>query len=489
MKATPAAPRRKSSTFKGDVLRLVSGTGIAQIIGVIAAPVLTRLYAPEAFGMAALFISVSAMVSTIACLRYELSIVMPEDDREAANLVAGSFLAAVLVAGLSVPAVWFSQEHLALLLRMPQLASFLWLVPAVVLLQGVFQALNYWNSRTKKFTRLSITRVTGALTTTSAQIGGGLAGYATGGTMIAANVGGQAVATAILGGQILRDDGRYFTSNVRWREVFAGLRRYRKFPLYSTWSGLLNTASWQLPALMLGAFFSSATVGFYALGFRILQMPMSLVGDAISQVFLQRAAVAKGSGTLPQLVERLFSRLVMVGLFPIVLLLIVAEDLYVVVFGAGWGEAGVYTQILSLWGFVWFVSSPLARLFFVLGMQEFGLKLNVMIFLSRLASLSIGGYYKSIYVALGLYAFTGLLLYGYQVLVVLRSVDIPLSSAWRILERNLFYSAPFAVVLLGLAVFDFSSMALVVAAAVSLLLYAGFILSTEFRDGGASETP
>jgi EPS-associated MarR family transcriptional regulator len=50
--ATPRSgplPRRKT-TFKGDVLRLVSGTGLAQLIAILATPILTRLYAPEAFG-------------------------------------------------------------------------------------------------------------------------------------------------------------------------------------------------------------------------------------------------------------------------------------------------------------------------------------------------------------------------------------------------------------------------------------------------------
>ena len=43
-------PPRRNTSFKGDVLRLVSGTGLAQLIAILAAPILTRLYAPEAFG-------------------------------------------------------------------------------------------------------------------------------------------------------------------------------------------------------------------------------------------------------------------------------------------------------------------------------------------------------------------------------------------------------------------------------------------------------
>jgi hypothetical protein len=37
----------KPSPFAADVLTLVSGTVVAQVIAIIASPVLTRLYGPE----------------------------------------------------------------------------------------------------------------------------------------------------------------------------------------------------------------------------------------------------------------------------------------------------------------------------------------------------------------------------------------------------------------------------------------------------------
>lgn len=65
-------PLRKQTSFRGDVLRLVSGTGIAQLIAILAAPILTRINGPKAFGVAALFASLTAIISVVACLRCEL---------------------------------------------------------------------------------------------------------------------------------------------------------------------------------------------------------------------------------------------------------------------------------------------------------------------------------------------------------------------------------------------------------------------------------
>ena len=80
----PVVSRRKTS-FAGDVLKLVSGTTIAQLVGILITPVLTRLYAPEAFGTLALFTSITSILGVIACMRYELAIMLPESDEEVAK--------------------------------------------------------------------------------------------------------------------------------------------------------------------------------------------------------------------------------------------------------------------------------------------------------------------------------------------------------------------------------------------------------------------
>ncbi len=367
---TTAASIPQGNSFARDVLKLVSGTAVAQLLGILASPILTRLYTPDAFGVLAIFTSIVSILGVVACLRYELSIMLPDSDEEAANLFAVSLSFAVLVSLLTVPLVWWGREPLLRWLNAPQLGPYLSLVPPAVLVAGVILALNYWNTRTKQFGRLSIARVSGSVATTSTNLGFGFLGNATSGVLIAASFGGQVVNATILAIHSWRDNSRLFLHSISWQKMLAGISRYRKFPLFGTWSALLNTISWQLPAFLLAAFFSSSVVGFYALGFRILQMPMRLIGAAIGQVFFQQAAQAKVQGTLAELVEATFRRLVMVGLFPMLMLTIIGRDLYVVIFGQNWAEAGVYTQILGVWAFFWFISSPMSTLFSILEKQE-----------------------------------------------------------------------------------------------------------------------
>jgi len=47
----PKKTPRKQSSFAADVAKLASGTLFAQILGILVTPVLSRLFAPEAFGL------------------------------------------------------------------------------------------------------------------------------------------------------------------------------------------------------------------------------------------------------------------------------------------------------------------------------------------------------------------------------------------------------------------------------------------------------
>jgi len=169
-------------------------------------PIVTRLFTPAAFGLAAVFLSMTGIVGVIACLRYEFAIILPETNEEAANILGVSLLSALIMSSLSASVVWLGSEKIIVLLHTPQLKNYLWLVPVTIFFQGIFLALNYWNSRTKHFGRLSIAQIISSLTTQTTKLAAGFAGFVNGGVLIGTSVIGSIVSTSVLGSQIWRDD-------------------------------------------------------------------------------------------------------------------------------------------------------------------------------------------------------------------------------------------------------------------------------------------
>jgi lipopolysaccharide exporter len=464
----------RNSSFGIDVLKLVSGTTFAQAANILAIPFLVRLYSPEAFGLLALFISLASILTIMSCLRYEMSIMLPESDEESANLLAASLAISLLFSAVLIPFVWLAGPLISKLLNVPALTGYLWFLPLVTIFGGTslgHPALNQWNSRAKQFGRLSKVQVINTSVMISIQLALGFKGFTTGGSLIGGVIAGSVCSTAILFWRVWQDEKALFYRSVRLQAMLHGIQRYYKFPLYDAWGGVLNTASWQLPTFFLSAFFSQTIVGYYALSFRLLKLPTSLIGTAIGQVFFQRAAVAYTEGRLASVVESNLRRLVLLGMFPILLLTILGQDVFIIVLGPTWSEAGVYAQILSIWMFVWFISHPLSTLFRVLERQEFLLLINAAIFFTRLVTLGIGGILQDARLALILFSASGFILYGYLNLSVATASGTSLSRVGDILLRGFLPFLPAGAILILMKVSGVNSLTQVGIAIFLLALY------------------
>ena len=210
----------------------------------------------------------------------------------------------------------------------------------------------------------------------------------------------------------------------------------------------MNGISWQLPALMLSSFFSVNIVGFYSLGLVVLKMPLNIISSALSQVFYQKACEGKNvKGCNDELVESLMDKLMFIGILPTMILAIVGEELFSVVFGEKWFAAGSYTQILAPWAFSWFISSPLSTLFAVYERQGAALSVDFVFFITRFFSLYIGGIYNNIYLALGLFSVTGIAAYAFLAAWNIKIAKASLRKIFLMFMRNLLYSLPVGICL------------------------------------------
>lgn len=464
---------KPSNSFSGNVLKLVSGTAFAQVLGILISPIITRLFAPEAYGVAALFGSITGIMGVIACLRYELAIMLPKTNEEAANIFGASLCATLLITLLSAMIVIWGKNPIIRLTNAPGLATYLWLIPVAVFFSGLFSALNYWNSRSRHFGRLSVAQILSAVTTQATRLTAGFAGFVSAGILIGANILGSVVTAGALLVQIWKDDKKLFVSNIRFKGILNGFVRYKKFPIIDVWGGLLNTISWQLPALMLSSFFSISVVGFYALGLTVVKAPLGVVSSALAQVFYQKAAIEKNvQGKNGELVENLMDRLMFIGVLPTFILSMVGTELFSVVFGARWAEAGRYTQILAPWLFFWFISSPLSTLFLVYERQGAALSVHFIIFITRFISLYIGGVYQNIYLALGLFSATGIAAYAFVAAWNIRLAQANEKIILISFFKHIFYASPVLICLFIIKyTFDFGPILILFSALIVMIFY------------------
>lgn len=363
---------------------MASGAAGAQLLLLIATPIITRLYTPQDFGILAVYIGLLALVSVIASFRYEMAIPVPENDDEAIDLVILSLILVGLTAILSSILIAIFGENIALLLKMPKLEELLWLLPLGVCFVATYQVFNKYAIREKLFKNIAITRITQSITILSIQ----LIGYKLGAiSLILAQSIGQGAGALTLSKGLF---SRLKLSNKK--NIISAAKKYRRFPLYSSWAGLLNTSGAQLPPLAFASLFSSQVAGYYALAYAMVTAPITLLANAVGSVFLSDVANDWRNGSLGTTISFVHEKLANIAMPVLMTLIFVLPDIFAWMFGAQWITAGYFAQWMLPWIYLVFVTAPLSTTYEVIGKQSEYLIFQFSLFTVRLCSILYGAH-------------------------------------------------------------------------------------------------
>jgi len=169
----------------------------------------------------------------------------------------------------------------------------------------------------------------------------------------------------------LRTHASSFRHVTRGGLLFAA-NRYRRFPILSTGSALLNTLGTQAPLLVLVGLFGTQVGGEYALAQRVAALPVILVAGSVGQVYFAEAArLARDEPAgLRALFLRATGSLARGGFGPSALVAIAAPLLFAPVFGENWRQAGLFAALLAPMYYLTLVSSPTGGTLDVLERQD-----------------------------------------------------------------------------------------------------------------------
>lgn len=373
------------SRFLRGVGILAGGTALGQLIALATMPVLTRLFDPSNFGVLAVYVAVLGIVSTVGSWRLEQAIGLHRSQQVAFNVlslaVVVAILSALIVGTIAASCTSFQRCSAAVPEGVP------WVLPIGVLFACVYQALSVWALRTHSFGTIATTRVAQGFGVAASQVTAGVFGWGApgliGGHTLGQSVGISTLATRIFRGARVR--------RPRLRELRAALYRYRRFPMLAAPAALLNSASLQIPVLVLPLFFGAGWTGQFFLAWRITLAPLDLVGRSVGQVFYADAVRAGRSNPrqLRSLVLATSAKSFAIGLLPGLVIFFFAPFFFGFVFGTEWEAAGILSQALSILLIANFAVSPVSQVFLIVERQGFSVAVNAAKIMVSI--ISIGG--------------------------------------------------------------------------------------------------
>ncbi|HNY44146.1 MAG TPA: oligosaccharide flippase family protein [Bacteroidales bacterium] len=345
------------SEFSKNFFILFKGTMIAQIIPMLLMPVLTRMYSPDDFGVLELFVSVTTILGSIANLRYELSIVLPDRKEDAWNIMSLGFLIAFVLSIILQILIGFFADTIAGLLNNSQIKFWLYFVPITVFLQGAYNMLSYYNTREKSYKNISSASIWRASTRTGTQIGLGFLSKTPIG-LIVGQIIGYLVSIFPLMSKIKL---KLFIKKTSWSNMKMQAKRYVDFPKYQMPATLANVLAVNLVSVLISMLYNVTQVGYYSLSNRILGLPSAVIGTSMQNVYYKEAhEQMKKYGHAKEVFWSTLKKLSLMAIPIIVVIFFLGEWLFALVFGEEWRIAGYYAKILIPLIMIRFVTAPLS---------------------------------------------------------------------------------------------------------------------------------
>jgi O-antigen/teichoic acid export membrane protein len=345
----PVASRYRSiftsGSFGDNVLVMFGGTLLGQMISVLLSPILTRIYTPDMFGTLGLFSAGLSIIAVMASLRYEMALPLVQSDDEAANLLGVCMIALLFTTGISVLVVMLlsvSETDLG------AITPYIWLLPVGFFCIGAYQIVLYYATRQSAFSTIARTKIYQGTIGPVVQIALGLAGVGAWG-LIVGFIAGQSAGVKLLFTRVI--SAPRALGNVSVAGMRAMAKRFRRFLMISSWSGIMESVGCGYILLVVMPFLYSTTVaGFIFLTDRIIGRPLLLVSTSILQVYV--GDIGKTLTSDPAAVRSRFLQLAGLQLcivsFWLVLANLLAPYVIPLIFGKEWEGAVPYLHVLSI---------------------------------------------------------------------------------------------------------------------------------------------
>lgn len=336
---------RRTDSFVNNVAVLASGTALAQVIPILASPVLTRLYTPADFGTLAVFMALVSIFIPAVCGKYEVAMVLPKSQVQALHLLGISLRFAFIASLAFLCVIVLANESILSLLNAPQLAGWIYFAPLALFLTGLTMAMNYFANRYQDYSNIAKAKLLRSLSVIVTSIMLGIVGAGFLGLLAGVIVGISGMSIYLF--YIYR--AKLPLNLLTWGRAKAGLmKRYRDYPFFNASTGLLNGFQGAIPVFFLSHYFPESIVGYFALTQRVANAPLSFLSASISQVNLKKIVdLMNKQVDIRPYFFKVTAGLIAIVLLPTIILTIFSPALFALVFGEEWREAGCYMQILA----------------------------------------------------------------------------------------------------------------------------------------------
>lgn len=337
-----------SSRMLRGITVLLIGSSLARVVGLASLPILTRIYAPDDFGVLSIFAAFVQIVAPLATLRYVVAIPLPSTNQGAFSVLMLCFCTALVLSTLTATMLYVYGATVLPAFSMEVLVPYWWLMALGMLGAGIYEALSMWATRARAYNIIARTQIMQSLMGEGLKLLCGISGLGVVGLLVGQAAGHSGGIASFI--RFFSNDFRSLSQRSNWRRIGLAVRRYRDFPIYRLPSQLLLVFSIQAPVLATAALYDAHATGQLGLATLAASLPFLIIGQAASRAFYGEISHS-GATAAKNLCHTTIHTMIRMVLFalPIALILYFAgELLFVTIFGSDWRQGGIFAKTLAI---------------------------------------------------------------------------------------------------------------------------------------------
>lgn len=349
----------KSETLK-NISTLSVGTVAAQIIPLVFAPVIAKLYSAEQFGYFAAILAIVNIFSVVINGKYEMSVILPTKEKDSNSIIFGSWGIGAFLSLIIFTLLTLSSGYIANKFRIDFGIIESLIVSIMLFSIAVWQPLNYFFIRKKSFKEMVFNKIvkSGSLTLVTILLGYLSWDYFSNGLVIGSLLGWF----FLLFYSIYQARKNGFTwKGLDLETIKSQLIQYKDYPLFNAFPAVLNSIGSQMGVYIFTFYFTGEITGYYSFSKQYLFVPLTIVGISLSQVYFQRISEKfKAKESIIKELRYLLLFLFIIGVIVILVVQLFVVNGFILIFGNKWEPSAIMAKYLILYFVIQFIVSPLS---------------------------------------------------------------------------------------------------------------------------------
>jgi len=141
---------------------------------------------------------------------------------------------------------------------------------------------------------------------------------------------------------------------------------------------------------LLSSIYGADFMGIYAIANGTLSIPARFLKRSLNMIYMKEASAQLGESIpIRPMFRHLTMLIIMIGLFPYLLVLLKGKQIYSLILGQTWSQAGLIAQIIVTWVFFSIISIPAISLISVLRLEKFFSRYQIIFFIAQVSIIVI----------------------------------------------------------------------------------------------------